>query len=137
LKPEDREQLFREGFEAYVEGDMERALSRYSPEIEATAPDWMNEGTFKGHEGFLEWAAAWQEAWESWTQELVEVRAVGEDHVVARVRARGRGRGSGVELDQEVGQVVAVDENGKAAYLEITQTFERALEIAHEREVSN
>ncbi len=68
----------------------------------------------------------------------MEVRAVGE-----RPRRRpgatfgARGRGSGVELDQEVGQVVAVDENGKATYLEITQTFERALEIAHEREVSN
>ena len=137
MKPEEREQLFRDGFEAYAEGDMERALSQYSPEIEATAPDWMNQGTFKGHQGFLEWAAAWHEAWESWTQEIVEVRAAGADHVVARVRVRGRGRGSGVELDQEVGQVVAVDEHGKATYIQITQNFERALEIAREREVSN
>ena len=137
MRPEDREQMFRDGFDAYQSGDMERALTLYSPQIEATAPDWMNEATYTGHDGFLAWAAAWEEAWDEWSQELLEVRAIGEHHVVARVRARGRGRTSGVELDQEVGQVVSVDEDGLAEYLEITLDFERALEVAHQREVSN
>ena len=137
MRPEDREQLFRDGFEAWTSGDLERALSFYSPEIEAGAPEWMNPATYKGHEGFIEWSSSWQEAWESWSQELEEVRAMGERHVVARVRVHARGRESGLELNQELGQVVSVDENGLADFLEITLSFDRALEIAHEREVSN
>lgn len=137
MRPEDREELFRRGMEAFMSGDMERALAFYSPEVESSASDWMNVGIFKGHEGFLKMAELWYEAWEEWTYDVTEVRAVGERHVVARVRVGGRGRGSGIELDQEVGYVVEIDDNGLASYLEITQDEERALEVAHEREVSN
>jgi ketosteroid isomerase-like protein len=137
VRPEDREQLFRAGFEAWVSGDLERALSFLSPEVEAGAPDWMNPATYRGHEGFIKWSNAWEEAWESWRQEINEVRAVGEHHVVARIQVRATGRGSGVELDQEIGEVVSVDENGLADFLEFTLDFERALELARQREVSN
>jgi ketosteroid isomerase-like protein len=137
VRPEDREQLFRAGFEAWVSGDLERALSFLSPEVEAGAPDWMNPATYRGHEGFIKWSNAWEEAWESWRQEINEVRAVGEHHVVARIQVRAAGRGSGVELDQEIGEVVSVDENGLADFLEFTLDFERALELARQREVSN
>ncbi|HYH61301.1 MAG TPA: nuclear transport factor 2 family protein [Solirubrobacterales bacterium] len=137
MKPDDREQLFRDGFEAWVSGDMERALSFLSDEVEAGAPDWMNPATYRGHEGFIKWSNAWDEAWESWKQELKEVRAVGDHHVVARIHVRGTGRGSGLELDQELGEVVSVDEDGVADFLEFTLDFERALELAYQREVSN
>ncbi len=137
MRPEEREERFREGFEAWASGDIERALTFYSRDVEAGAPDWMNPATYRGHEGFLEWSSAWDEAWEEWSLELKEVRAVGERHVVARVHAKGRGRESGIELDHQMGQVVEVDDEGLATYLELTLDEDRALEIAHEREVSN
>jgi len=137
VRPEEREQLFRDGFEAWTSGDVERSLSFLSPEVQAGAPDWMNPATYRGHEGFIKWSNAWDEAWDSWKQELMEVRAVGNHHVVARIHVRATGRGSGVELDQELGEVVSVDENGLADFLEFTLDFERALELAREREVSN
>ena len=41
-----------------------------------------------------------------------------------------------LQLDQEVGYVVEF-QNGLASYLEITVDEERAMTLAHEREVSN
>ena len=137
MRPEEREQLFRDGMEAWLSGDLERALSFYSADVETGAVDWMNVGTFKGHDGVLKMNEIWNDAWEDWTYEIQEVRAVGERHVVARVRVGGRGRGSGIELDQEAGWVVEIDDAGLASYLQITRDETRALEIAHEREVTN
>ncbi len=137
MRPEKREELFRAGFDAYNTGGPASALSYYAEDMETTAPDWMNAGDFKGHEGFIEWATNWNEAWESWKQELLEVRAVGERHVVARVHVTAVGKGSGLRLDQEVGHLVEVNDEGFCSYLEITADMERATEIAYEREVSN
>jgi ketosteroid isomerase-like protein len=123
--------------EAWLSGDAERALSFYSPEVETAAPDWMNVGEFRGHDGLAKMTEIWNEAWEEWKYELLDVRAVGERHVVARVQVGGRGRGSGIEVDQKAGWVVEFDDDGLAVYLEITRDEERALELAHEREVSN
>ena len=137
MRPEERVELFRKGMEAWVSGDMERALSFYAAEVETRAPEWMNVGDFRGHEGFLEMNRIWDEAWEEWGYEIKDVRAVGARHIVARVMVGGRGRGSGIEVNQEAGWVIEVDDDGLASYLEITRTEERALEIAHGREVSN
>lgn len=137
MRPEDREDLFRRGMEAFMSGDMERALAFYSRDVEASASDFMNVGEFRGHEGFLEMNRFWDEAWEEWNYDVQEVRAIGERHIVARVRVHGRGKGSGVEVEQVVGYVIDVNDEGLASYIEITINEERALEIAHEREVSN
>lgn len=137
MRPEDRVDLFERGMEAFVSGDMDATLRFYAPDVELRASDWMNVGDFRGHEGFREMNRLWNEAWEEWNYEVKNVRAVGERHVVARVLVGGRGRGSGIEINQEVGYVIDVDDDGLASYLEITRDEERALEIAHEREVSN
>ena len=137
MRPEDRVDLFHRGMEAFLSGDMDRALTFYSPDVESSAADWMNVGLFKGHDGFIQMNELWNEAWEEWTYDVQSVRAVGERHVVARVRVGGRGRGSGIEVDEEIGYVIEIDDEGLASYLELTKDEERALEVAHEREVSN
>jgi hypothetical protein len=137
MRPEDRVALFERGMEAFLSGDMDQALRFYSPDVEASAADWMNVGNFKGHEGFIKMNELWDEAWEEWTYDVRNVQAVGERHVVARVQVGGRGRGSGIEVNEEVGYVIDVNKEGLASYLEITKDEERALEVAHEREVSN
>lgn len=136
MRPEEREEAFRQTMEAYTAGDLERTLGFYHPEIEVTAPDWMNAGPYRGHEGFLAWSGAWYEAWESWAYELKDVRAIGERHVVARVRVSGRGRTSSIEIDQEIGFVVEM-KDGLTTYIELTLDEEAAMKVAHEREVSN
>lgn len=50
MRPEDREDLFRRGTEAFMSGDMERALAFCSPDVESSASDWMNVGIFKERE---------------------------------------------------------------------------------------
>ena len=123
--------------EAFLSGDLERALTFYAADVESSAADWMNVGIFKGHEGWLKMNELWNEAWEEWRYDVREVRAVGERHVVARVHVGGRGRGSGIEVDEEVGYVIDINDEGLASYIEITKDEERALEVAREREVSN
>ena len=137
MKPEDRVELFHRGMAAFLSGDMDEALKFYSADVESVASDWMNVGIFKGHEGFLRMNALWDEAWEEWTYDVQEVRAVGERHVIARIRVGGRGRGSGIEVNEEVGYVAEINNEGLGSYLEITRDEARALEIAREREVSN
>ena len=137
MRPEDREDLFRRGMEAWLSGDMELAMSFYSPDVEASAADFMNVGTFKGREGVLKMNELWSEAWDDWRYDVQDVKASGEHHVVARVRVGGRGRGSGIEVDEVVGFVIALGDDGLADFMEITKDEERALEVAREREVSN
>jgi ketosteroid isomerase-like protein len=137
MRPEDRVALFERGMEAFLSGDMEAALRFYAPDVEASAADWMNVGIFKGREGFIKMNELWNEAWEQWSYDVRNVQAVGARHVVARVRVGGRGRGSGIEVNEEVGYVIDINDEGLASYLEITKDEERALQVAHEREVSN
>lgn len=137
MRPEDRVDLFHRGMEAFLSGDLDEALSFYSADAESSAADWMNVGLFKGHEGFRKMNELWDEAWDEWRYDVKQVQAVGERHVVARVRVSGRGRGSGIEVDEELGFVIDVNDEGLVSYLEITKDEERALEVAHEREVSN
>ena len=136
MRPEDRERLFREAMEAYAAGDLDAVLSLHHPEVDVRAAQWMNVGIFHGREGFLEWARNWEEAWESLAWDVLSVEAVGERHIVAKVRISGKGRGSGIEIDHEAGWVVDVRDD-LAIYLEVTLDEESARRIAEEREVSN
>lgn len=137
MKPADREELFREAMTVYLSGDLEKTRTYYSDDVEVTAPQWTNAGEFRGHDGFQAWIRQWLEAWEAWEIEPLDVEAVGERHVIARVRVTGTGRGSGIQLDHEAGYVVDVGDDGLIVYLEITMSEESARARAHEREVSN
>ncbi len=104
-------ELVTRGMGAYNRGDIGAVLEFFSPEIEVYAPPTlMNAGVFHGHDGFMEWIAHWNEAWESFKIHIERVEAVGDDFVVMEAHQVGRGRGSGVSVEQDIVYVYEVDD---------------------------
>ena len=75
--------LMRLMLEAVGRRDYEAVLALLDPEVEIDDTD-IPEST--GTDSFLEWLARWDEAWESWRVEDVEVRAAGDDQAIALFR---------------------------------------------------
>jgi ketosteroid isomerase-like protein len=75
--------------------DYQAVLADLDPEVEIDDTD-IPEAT--GTDSFLEWLARWDQAWESWRLEDVEVRVAGDDQAIALFRMVAKGKGSGIEL---------------------------------------
>ena len=131
---EERVALVRTGHEAYGAGDIDTVLAMLDPEVEVFAPpEVINSGTFHGHEGWRRWVEQWNEAWDSFEQEIQEVAAIGERHVIVRMHQTGRGRGSGVEVQLEATYVYEI-RDGRAVYLAIYLDRDAAVAAALARE---
>ena len=83
-------------------------------------------GIYHGREGFLTWNVHWGEAWEAWRIEDLELRAVGDDRVLALFRLVARGRGSGIEIDR-LDAIVYQVRDAKIVRLEYFNDREQAL----------
>lgn len=102
-----------------------------APEIVVFAhSDSGNPGTFEGLAGLLAWTAAWDEAWETFINEPIDVEPIGERTVFVRARQTGRGAGSGVEVSVIAGWVFQVGDDGKATRVELYQDAEMARDAA-------
>ena len=132
-RPEARIELVRSGLEAYNEGDIQAVLALLADDVVTYAPaDYLNSGTFYGHQGFLEWIGAWNEAWESFRQDVGKIEAVGEHWVIAEVHQTARGRGSGIEIDQRSAYLWEVHD-GKCTFQGLYPDTDRAHAAARER----
>jgi len=128
-------ELAREGMHAYNRGDFGAVLDLFSPEIEVYAPpNFMNSGHFHGHEGFMEWIAHWNEAWESFEIHVDDIEPIGDRFVVLEAHQQGRGRGSGVPVEQDV---IYVYEMSGARCVHLSVHPDRAAAMAHVRAREN
>jgi ketosteroid isomerase-like protein len=84
--PEENVELVRRGFMAAMEEDWPTALETLDPDAEIHDFDIPDAGLYRGHDGFRAWLEGWGEGWESWRVEDVELRPVGDDHVLALFR---------------------------------------------------
>jgi ketosteroid isomerase-like protein len=105
--------VMRRVLEAAGRKDYQAVLADLDPEVEIDDAD-IPEST--GTDSFFEWLARWDEAWESWRFEDVEVRAAGDDQVIALFRMVATGKGSGIELTRP-DALVASFRGGKAVKL--------------------
>jgi ketosteroid isomerase-like protein len=132
-----RVELVRAGMEAYNAGDIETVLATLAEDIEIySPPELLNSGTFRGHDGFLEWIETWNDAWESFDIAIEVIEPVGERHVVADVRQTARGAGSGIEIDQRVAYLWEVRDDETCSYQGLYANVEDAYAAAREREAS-
>jgi ketosteroid isomerase-like protein len=114
---DDRVELLRRGWRSFEEGDPASVLAYFDPEVEVYAdPEAGNPGTFRGHDGFLSWVGQWYEAWDEFSQEALEIEAVGERCAIAIVRQRARGRLAGLELERTVAYLYEVRDD-KVVYM--------------------
>jgi ketosteroid isomerase-like protein len=100
MAEDDLATRFREGMEAYSRGDYEAALEGFDPAIEWSVHETLvpDAGTYHGHQGVKRFWKTWEEAISRMALEIEECRCVGEDRVLAIVRAHGRGAGSGAPV---------------------------------------
>ena len=110
--------------EATGRQDYQAVLADLDPEVEIDDTD-IPEST--GTDSFLEWLARWDQVWESWRIEDLEVRAAGDDQAIALFKMVAKGKGSGVELTRP-DAVVASFRGGKAIKLGYDNDQQQALE---------
>jgi ketosteroid isomerase-like protein len=82
-------------------GDWQPVLAELDPDVEIDDLDIsLDTEHYRGHDKFREWIGVWNDAWESWRIEDLEVRTVGEDRAVALFSMIVTGKGSGIELSR-------------------------------------
>src|SRR6266550_2963650 len=54
-----------------------------------------------GADSFHAWLARWDQAWEDWRIEDLEIRPVGKDRTLSLFKMVARGKGSGIELARD------------------------------------
>ena len=103
-------EVVRRLFEAQERHDVDAIRELYDPGIEweDVSGLWGDWGTRHGRDGVREGFASWFKAFEDVTFTAEDYLDAGE-HVVVATRIRGRGRGSGLEVDQPITLLWAVN----------------------------
>src|SRR5271165_6726702 len=92
---EENVEAMRRMIEATDRNDFRAVLADLDDEVKIDDTD-IPEAT--GRDSYLAWIGCWDEAWESWHIEDVEIRTGDDDQVITLFTMVVRGRGSGVEL---------------------------------------
>jgi ketosteroid isomerase-like protein len=123
-------ELAQRAVAAFNRGDGEAVLEMLSPEVEIfAARSLANGGAFRGHDGYLEWIAAWLDAWETFRVEMEDDFSTADDDVVVSAHQYGRGKGSGVEVEMPIAYLFTI-RDGKALRLHLYPSKAEALEAA-------
>ena len=77
-----------------------KVLAELDPEIEIEDTVIPDASAYRGHDGFFRWLARWNESWEDWRLEDIEILPGGDDHVVALLNMVAKGKESGIEIDR-------------------------------------
>ena len=120
-------ELARAGFDAFNRGDVAGVLKLLDPDVEIhSVAEVGEEGTYHGHQGYLDWTAIWLDAWSEFHVELLEVEEVDDENVLVHSRQWGRGKGSGLEVEQR-GIYLFTVRDGLAVRLHLYADREAAL----------
>ena len=112
--------------EALNRGDYETAAADLDLELEIDDTD-IPEST--GADSFYAWLARWDQAWEDWRIEDLQIRPVGADRTISLFKMIVRGKGSDIELTRE-DAVLANFRNGKIVRIAYYNDRAKALEHA-------
>jgi ketosteroid isomerase-like protein len=121
-------ELVRKMYEAYVAGDMERALASIHPQVRVDFSDRADAPATQGREALADLASSWQDAFDGYSEEIVDVLEI-EDFVCLVTTQRGRTKGSDFEIVDQVAFLMEVSE-GKITSLTGYTSLEEAREAA-------
>ena len=131
MSPENAE-VVRRFIEALIRAqgsdDWQPVLAELDTDVEIDDLDIsLDTEHYRGHDRFRKWIGVWNESWESWRVEDVEVRPVGEERVIALFVMRVKGKGSGIDLSRRDALVCTV-RAGKIAEVGYYNDQQQALE---------
>jgi ketosteroid isomerase-like protein len=112
--------------ESLVRGDYETAATELDPELEIDDTD-IPEST--GTDSFYTWIGRWDDSWESWRIEDLEIRPAGPDRTISLFKVVVKGKGSGIELSRD-DAVLADHRDGKIVKIGYYNDQAQALEAA-------
>jgi ketosteroid isomerase-like protein len=93
-----------EAFESGAErGDFEAAweTGAVAPDVEWVAFAELEQRSFTGREGFVEFMRRWTEDFEGWSAQVERLVDAGNDRVVGFLHQTATGKGSGVPVEQD------------------------------------
>ena len=121
--------LVREAFDAFMRGEVDRALESADPDIICVrAPPIPDPQTYHGIDGVLQMYADWTTDFDDFEMEALDYDEVG-DRVFVEVIQRGRGKASGVMVVGRFWFVYTVAE-GKVTRMDAYLTSEQALGLS-------
>jgi ketosteroid isomerase-like protein len=100
-------QLVKRMYDCLHRGDVEAALALTDPDVVIDASHRVDGRVGHGREELVGLVSEWLTTWEDWTQEIEEIRDLG-DRVLVIETQRGRGRGSGAEWSGRFGMLYEV-----------------------------
>ena len=123
----DNVRLVREGVQAYIDGDAQRALEMVHPDMVSTRvaplPDPQ---TYHGIPGVIQMYADWTADFDDFEMWIGECLEAGGDHVVVELVQRGTGKASGAPVEGRFWFVYEVA-GGKTVRQEAYASREQAL----------
>jgi ketosteroid isomerase-like protein len=120
-------ELVREGLEAFLGGDMDRAAELAHPDVVSyRAPPLPDPQTYNGFEGLGQMYVDWTAEFDEYEMEPVEFTEVGQ-RVFVEIMHRGTGRASGAVVAGRFWFVYTMAE-GKVLRLDVYLTKEQALQ---------
>ncbi|MDQ3571547.1 MAG: nuclear transport factor 2 family protein [Actinomycetota bacterium] len=123
-------ELAHRAYDAVNRRDLETFLAFIDPEVEfVSGSAFFEGGSYRGHDGVRKWWRDIFSVYPDWRTEVLDVRDVGDDHLIASLRGRGHGAGSGVPIDQVHWQLVQLRE-GKVIWWRTYVSEAEALKAA-------
>jgi ketosteroid isomerase-like protein len=119
-------ELVKRMLELFHAGDAAGALACFSEDVVTETPNRPDVTGGRGREALGELIGGWVTAWEDWSEEIHEVRDLG-NHVMVISTQRGRGKSTGIEISVQYASVYEI-ENGEISRMGLYDGPEEALE---------
>jgi ketosteroid isomerase-like protein len=85
-------EIVRRSYEVWNSGDLDSFLEFLSPDLEMDLTERvLNPGSYRGVEGFRQWAAELSEVWKEWTMEPEDIVEAGDRSSSPSVREGAAG----------------------------------------------
>jgi ketosteroid isomerase-like protein len=129
---DDNLEIVRRQFELWNEGDLDAAIAHYHPDVVMIAPEGWPEGPrTDGADAWRRQAERLRDTWGRARVEIDELRAIGDERVVARIRYLTEGADKAISFDTPMGAMFVI-EAGRITRGEYSWSFDQALEAAEQ-----
>ena len=125
---EENVRIVMQMYEAYLAGDVDRALAYFHPDVAADFSVRGDTAPTEGRNALSETVATWVSTWDDYSERITDVRDTGNTVCVIATQT-GRGKGSGVEIENTWGQLYTV-QNGLITSVTMYASPTEALEAA-------